>query len=82
MNRKSGTSKDAADKLAKGIKRKTRNTLLCRKEDRVVLAGLGGEESIAARCRREGLFDTIDHGFRKSARLLKGSWCAAPIPPV
>jgi transposase-like protein len=54
MNKKSGTSKDAADKLVRGIKRKTRKQYSAEEKIRIVLAGLRGEESIAALCRREG----------------------------
>ena len=52
MNKKSGTSKDAADKLVRGIKRKIRKHYSAEEKIRVVLAGLRGEESIAALCRR------------------------------
>ena len=52
MNKKSGTSKDAADKLVKGIRRKTRKQYSAEEKIRIVLAGLRGEESIAALCRR------------------------------
>ena len=54
MNKKSGTSKDAADKLIKGIRRKTRKQYSAEEKIRIVLAGLRGEEGIAALCRREG----------------------------
>jgi transposase-like protein len=58
MNKKSGTSKDAADKLVRGIKRKTRKQYSAEEKIRIVLAGLRGEESIAALCRREGWCQT------------------------
>jgi transposase len=51
MNKKSGTSKDAADKLFRGIKRKTRKHYSAEEKISVVLAGLRGEESIAVLCR-------------------------------
>ena len=51
MNKKSETSKDAADRLARGIKRTTRKHYSAEEKSRVVLAGLRGEESIAALCR-------------------------------
>jgi len=47
MNKKSGTSKGAADKLVKGIRRKTRKQYSAEEKIRIVLAGLRGEESIA-----------------------------------
>ena len=55
MNKKSGTSKAAADKLVKNIRRKTRQTYSAEEKIRIVLAGLRGEESISALCRREGI---------------------------
>jgi len=48
MNKKPGTSKDAADKLDKNIRRKTRQTYSAEEKIRIVLAGLRGEESISA----------------------------------
>ncbi len=48
MNKRSGTSKDAADKLVRGIKRKTRKHYSAEEKIRIVLAGMRGEESIAA----------------------------------
>ncbi|MFC6689430.1 transposase, partial [Jhaorihella thermophila] len=58
-NKKSGTSKDAADKLVRGIKRKTRKQYSAEEKIRIVLAGLRGEESIAALCRREGIAESL-----------------------
>jgi transposase len=75
MKQKSGTSKDAADKLVKGIKRKTRKQYSAEEKIRIVLAGLRGEESIAALCRREGISErsTIS-GRRNSSRRENSSW--------
>jgi transposase len=55
VNKRSGTSKDAADNLVRGIKRKTRKQYSAEEKIRIVLAGLRGEESISALCRREGI---------------------------
>lgn len=61
MNKKSGVSKDAADKLFRGIKRKTRKHYSAEENIRIVLAGLRGEESIAAPCRREGSAESLHY---------------------
>ena len=61
MNKRSGTSKDAADKLVRGIKRKTRKLYSAEEKIRIVLAGMRGEESIAALCRREGIAESLDN---------------------
>ena len=53
MNKKTVGSKDAADKLVKNIRRKTARRYSAEEKIRIVLAGLGGEESIAALCRRD-----------------------------
>ena len=58
MNKKSGSSKAAADKLVKNIRRKTRQSYSAEEKNRIVLAGLRSEESISALCRREGIFST------------------------
>ena len=55
MNKKSGSSKVAADKLVKNIRRKTRQTYSAEENTRIVFAGLRGEKSIFALCRREGI---------------------------
>ena len=55
MKQRSGTSKDATDKLVRGIKRKTRKQYSVEEKIGIVLAALRGGESIAALClRRQG----------------------------
>ena len=54
-----GTSKEAPDKLVRGIKRKTRKHCSADKNIRIVLAGLRGEESITALCCREGIAESL-----------------------
>lgn len=65
MNKKSGTSKDAADKLVRSIKRKTRKQYSAEEKIRIVLAGLRGEESIASLCRREGIAESLYYSWSK-----------------
>ena len=65
MNKKSGTSKAAADKLVKNIRRKTRQTYSAEEKIRIVLAGLRGEESISALCRREGISESLYYSWSK-----------------
>jgi len=65
MRQKSGTSKDAADKLVRGIKRKTRKHYSAEEKIRIILAGLRGEESIAALCRREGIAESLYYSWSK-----------------
>ena len=65
MNKKSGTSKDTADKLVKKIRRKRRRLHATEDKIRVVLAGLRGEESIAALCRREGISESLYYSWSK-----------------
>ena len=59
MTKKPATSKDAADKVVKNIRRKTRQTDSSEEKIRIVLTGLRGEESIAVLCRREGIAESL-----------------------
>lgn len=65
MNKKSGSSKSSADKLVKTIRRKTRRLHATEEKIRIVLAGLRGEESIAALCRREGISESLYYSWSK-----------------
>jgi transposase len=65
MRQGSRTSKAAADKLVKNIRRKTRQTYNAEEKIRIVLAGLRGEESIAALCRREGIAESLYYNWSK-----------------
>ncbi len=62
---KSGTSKDAANKHVRGIRRKTRKHCSAEEKTRVVLAGLRGEESIVALCHREGIAESLYYSWSK-----------------
>ena len=65
MTKKPATSKDAADKVVKNIRRKTRQTYSSEEKIRIVLAGLRGEESIAVLCRREGIAESLYYSWSK-----------------
>lgn len=51
MTKKPQTSKEAAEKVVKNIRRKPRQTYSAEEKIRSVLAGLRGEESISVLCR-------------------------------
>jgi len=65
MMKKPETSKDAADKLVKNIRRKTRQTYSAEEKIRIVLAGLRGKESISVLCRREGIAESLYYSWSK-----------------
>ena len=65
MTKKPTTSKDAADKVVKNIRRKTRQTYSSEEKIRIVLAALRGEESISVLCRREGIVESLYYSWSK-----------------
>ena len=65
MNKKSVGSKEAAEKLVKNIRRRTSHKYSAEEKIRIVLAGLRGEESIAALCRREGIAESLYYKWSK-----------------
>ena len=65
MTKKPKTSKDAADKVVKNIRRKTRQTYSSEEKIRIVLAGLRGEESISVLCCREGIAESFYYSWSK-----------------
>ena len=65
MNKKTVGSKDAAEKLVKNIRRRTSRKYSAEEKIRIVLAGLRGEESIAALCRREGIAESLYYKWSK-----------------
>ena len=65
MRQKTVGSKDAADKLVKNIRRGTSRKYSAEEKNRIVLAGLRGEESIAALCRREGIAESLYYKWSK-----------------
>jgi len=65
MRQKSMSSREAADKSIRDIRRKTRKHRSPEEKIRIVLAGLRGEESIAALCRREAIAESLYYGWSK-----------------
>ncbi len=65
MRRKAGTDKPTAERVVKGIRRKTRKHHSAEEKIRIVLEGLRGEESIAALCRREGIATSLYYSWSK-----------------
>jgi transposase len=59
MRQKSGTGKAPAEQVIKDIRRATRKQYSAEEKIRIVLAGLRGEEPIAALCRREGIAESL-----------------------
>ena len=88
MRQKSGQWKAAADKVVKGIRRKTRKHYSAEEKIRVVLAGLRGEESIASLCRQEGISESLYYSWSKEfleagkRRLAGDTACQATSPEV
>lgn len=65
MTKTPQTSKDAAEKMVRNIRRKTRQTYSAEEKIRIVLAGLRGEESIWVLCRREGIAESLYYSWSK-----------------
>ena len=54
MRQKRAGRPSSSEKIIRDIKRNTRKQYNAEEKIRIVLEGLGGEDSIAALCRREG----------------------------
>ena len=65
MRQRSMTTKDAADRTVRDIRRKTRKHRSVEEKIRIVLAGLRGEDSISELCRREGLSESMYYKWSK-----------------
>ncbi len=57
MRQKTGPQTSSAEKTIKDIRRATNKLHSSKEKIRIVLEGLRGEDSIAAICRREGIYD-------------------------
>ena len=65
MIQKSTRAKGPAEKAVRDIRRRTRKQYLAEEKIRIVLAGLRGEDSIAALCRREGIAESLYYSWSK-----------------
>ena len=57
--------KEAAEKVVREIRRKTRRRFSAEEKIRIVLEGLRGEESIASLCHREGIAANLYYRWSK-----------------
>ena len=55
----------SSEKIIRDIKRNTRKQYSAEEKIRIVLDGLGGEDSIAERCRREGIAQSLYYKWSK-----------------
>ncbi len=65
MRREPIDAKDTAERTVRGIRRRTRMQHSAEEKYRMVLAGLRGEKSIAALCRREGIAENLHYSWSK-----------------
>jgi len=62
---KSGSRKTPSEKVVKDIRRATRKRHSAEEKIRIVLDGLGGADSIAKLCRREGIAQSLYYKWSK-----------------
>ena len=65
MRQKPAGRPSLSEHIIKDIKRKTRKQYHAEEKIRIVLDGLGGEDSIAERCRREGIAQSLYYKWSK-----------------
>lgn len=65
MRSKHSNAKKPADKVVKDIRRATRRHYSAEDKIRIVLEGLRGEDSIAERCRKEGIAQSLYYTWSK-----------------
>ena len=65
MSKKPVTMKAEAEKVVKDSRRTTRKINSAEEKNRIFLAGLRGEESIAEPCRREGIAQSLYYRWSK-----------------
>ena len=65
MRQKPAGRPSSSEPIIKDIKRKTRKQYNAEEKISIVLDGLGGEDSIAERCRRAGIAQSLDYKWSK-----------------
>lgn len=65
MSKSPSENKAAADQAVKAIRRVTRRVHSPEERIKIVLAGLRGEDSIAALCRQEGIAESLYYSWSK-----------------
>ena len=65
MRPRSRPPKESAEQVVKAIRRATRRHFSAEDKIRIVLDGLGGEDSIAELCRREGIVQNLYYRWSK-----------------
>ena len=65
MRQKSTSSRDAAERMVRDIRRRTRKQYLAEEKIWILLSGLRGEDSIAELCRREGIAESLYYSWSK-----------------
>ena len=66
MRQKSMDTRGSAEQTVRDIRRKTRKQYLAEEKIRIVLAGVGGEDSIAELCRRAGIAESFYYSGSKA----------------
>ena len=61
------SAKAPAEQVVRDIRRATRKHHSAEDKIRIVLAGLRGEDSIARRCRRESIAESLYYGWSKDS---------------
>ena len=56
---------ESAEQHIRSVKRRTRRKYSAEEKIRIVLAGMRGEESISALCRREGIAESLYYSWSK-----------------
>jgi len=71
MRSKADTNSEEAEKAMRDIRRATRRLYSAEEKVHFVIAGLGGEDSVAELCRKEGINQNLYYRWSKASRAQK-----------